>query len=196
MLKHLFYAAICVPLGLFSAKAGAQEAAASNSAHDFSFIAITGEALPLSQFKGKPILVVNTASECGFTPQYKELQALWERYKEQGLVVVAVPSNDFGGQEPGTDAQIKAFCQTHYGVDFVLTSKEHVKGEQAHPFYAWAREQKGTLAAPKWNFHKYLIAPDGSLDEWFASTTTPLSPKITARIDQLLRKNQSDEVQS
>lgn len=186
MLKKLFYAVICVPLGLLTGKAGAQ--AGGKTAHDFAFTSITGEELPLSRFKGKAVLVVNTASECGFTPQYKELQALWERYKDRGLVVVAVPSNDFGGQEPGTEAEIKDFCETHYGVDFVLTAKEHVKGRDAHPFYVWAREAKGAMAAPKWNFHKYLVAPDGSLDEWYASTTSPLADKITARIEALLTR--------
>lgn len=192
MLKKLFYACICIPLGLVSAKAESSPAAAvdTRSAHDFTFTAITGEDVPLAQFKGKPVLVVNTASECGFTPQYEELQQLWERYREQGLVVIAVPSNDFGGQEPGSAEQIKEFCQTQFGVDFVLTAKEQVKGEGAHPFYAWARESKGLLAAPKWNFHKYLIAPNGQIAEWYASTTSPMSDKITARIEALLASPQ------
>ena len=188
MLKKLFYAFVCVPFGLLCGKAAAKDAQAAQqkTAYDFTFTTITGEALPLSRFRGKPVLVVNTASECGFTPQYKELQALWERYKERGLVIIAVPSDDFGGQEPGTDAEIKAFCETQYGVDFVLASKERVKGKGAHPFYRWAREVEGVLAAPKWNFHKYLVAPDGSLGGWYASTTSPLSEKITERIDALL----------
>lgn len=194
MLKKLFYAIVCMPLGLISAKAGAAETEAmpQKTAYDFTFTSITGEELPLEQFRGKPLLVVNTASECGFTPQYKELQALWERYKDSGLVVIAVPSNDFGGQEPKTDNEIKAFCETNFGVDFVLTSKETVKGSEAHPFYAWAREEKGALAAPKWNFHKYLVARDGTLDEWYASTTTPLSEKITKRIDALLMQKPAE----
>lgn len=188
MLKRLFYTLVCIPLGVLSGKTLAKDAESAHekTAYDFSFTSITGEELPLARFRGKPVLVVNTASECGFTPQYAELQELWERYKGKGLVVIAVPSDDFGGQEPGTDAEIKAFCETRYGVDFLLASKEHVKGGQAHPFYAWAREAKGALAAPKWNFHKYLIAPDGRLDEWYASTTSPLADKVTGRIDALL----------
>lgn len=195
MFKKLFYACVCVPLGLCAGKASAREQEAG-SAHDFTFTSIVGEDVPLAQFKGQPVLVANTASECGFTPQYKELQELWELYRDRGLVVIAVPSNDFGGQEPGSDAEIKEFCETQFGVDFVLTTKERVTGDDAHPFYRWAREQKGALAAPKWNFHKYLIAPDGTLDEWYASTTGPLSEKITTRIEQLLEKKQSGEVRS
>lgn len=190
MLKNLFYAFVCMPLGLISCKLNAADKAimAQYSAHDFSFTAISGEALPLSAFKGKPVLVVNTASECGFTPQYKELQQLYDRYSDRGLVVLAVPSNDFGGQEPGSNEEIKAFCQTHYGVNFVLAAKEHVKGENAHPFYVWAKQKKGVLATPKWNFHKYLIAPDGTLAEWYASTTSPLADNVTAAIEKMLPK--------
>lgn len=191
MIKHLFYALICVPLGLIGGRAGAESvpskmALDARTAYDFSFTGIAGDALPLSQFKGRPVLVVNTASECGFTPQYKDLQALYEKYGERGLVVIAVPSNDFGGQEPGSNADIKEFCVMQYGVNFVLAAKEHVKGDDAHPFYVWAREQKGALAAPKWNFHKYLISPDGVLAEWYASTTSPMSEKITKRIETML----------
>lgn len=185
MIKHLFYALVCVPLGLLGGKVHAQEVAGT-TAHDFAFTAIDGAPLPLSAYKGRPVLVVNTASECGFTPQYKELQQLYDRYGPRGLVVLAVPSNDFGGQEPGSNAQIKQFCQTHYGVNFQLAAKEQVKGEAAHPFYRWAREQKGALAAPKWNFHKYLLGPDGHIAAWYASTTSPLSGKITDKIEGLL----------
>ena len=114
--------------------------AADKSAYDFSFTAIDGGALPLSDFKGKAVLVVNTASECGYTPQYKDLQAVWERYRDRGLVVLGVPSNDFGGQEPGTEAEIKRFCERQYAVDFPLTAKVHVTGGEAHPFYQWTAE--------------------------------------------------------
>lgn len=191
MWKNLFYALVCVPLGMLVGKAGATEAQAigRKTAHDFTFTAITGETLPLAQFKGKPVLVVNTASECGFTPQYKELQQLHERYGSRGLVVLAVPSDDFGGQEPGGNKEIQAFCQTQYGVNFYLAAKERVKGDAAHPFYRWARQEKGALAAPKWNFHKYLIAPDGRLAEWFATPTSPLSDKVTSAIEALLASN-------
>lgn len=185
MLKKLFYALVCVPLGLLSGWAKATESTAGKSAYDFSFTSITGEPLPLAQFKGKPVLVVNTASECGFTPQYEELEALWDKYKERGLVVIAVPSNDFGGQEPGSAETIKEFCEVKFGVSFYLTEKYHVKGDEAHPFYVHAREKLGVLAAPKWNFHKYLISPDGQVTDWYASTTSPLDKKIQEKIESL-----------
>ena len=125
--------------------------AAGKTAHNFTFTSIDGGPLPLSDFKGKAILVVNTASECGYTPQYKDLQALWQRYRDRGLVVVGVPSNDFGGQEPGTEAEIKRFCERQYAVDLPLTAKEHVTDQDAHPFYRWAAEVAGEAAGPRWN---------------------------------------------
>ena len=160
--------------------------AADKSAYDFSFTAIDGGALPLSDFKGKAVLVVNTASECGYTPQYKDLQAVWERYRDRGLVVLGVPSNDFGGQEPGTEAEIKRFCERQYAVDFPLTAKVHVTGGEAHPFYQWAAEVAGEAASPRWNFHKYLIGPDGELAAWFPTKTSPTAKDVTAAIDETL----------
>jgi glutathione peroxidase len=194
MLKNLFYALVCMPLGLMTCKVNAADATAlaQKTAHDFHFTSISGEDLPLEAYAGKPVLIVNTASECGFTPQYKELQTLYERYGDQGLVVIAVPSNDFGGQEPGDNSTIKTFCQTHYGINFVLAAKEHVKGADAHPFYVWARQQQGILAAPKWNFHKYLIAPDGRIAEWYASTTSPMANNVLSAIEKLLPKTVGD----
>jgi glutathione peroxidase len=160
--------------------------AADKSAYDFSFTAIDGGALPLSDFKGKAVLVVNTASECGYTPQYKDLQAVWERYRDRGLVVLGVPSNDFGGQEPGTEAEIKRFCERQYAVDFPLTAKVHVTGGEAHPFYQWAAEVAGEAASPRWNFHKYLLGPDGGLAAWFPTKTSPTAKDVTAAIDETL----------
>src|SRR4051794_37377728 len=107
------------------------------SAHAFSFTSINGKPLKLSDFAGKPVLVVNTASECGLTPQYRGLQALWDSYRDRGLIVLGVPSNDFGGQEPGSEKQIQSFCETNYGVTFPMTAKEHVAGNAAHPLYKW-----------------------------------------------------------
>lgn len=156
------------------------------SAHDFAFTSIDGGPLPLSAYKGKAVLVVNTASLCGFTPQYQELQALWERYEARGLVVLGVPSNDFGGQEPGSSAEIKDFCDTTYQVTFPLADKEGVSGDNAHPFYLWAKAELGVLAAPKWNFHKYLVGPDGRLVDWFATPTKPSDPKVIKAIEALL----------
>lgn len=156
------------------------------SAHGFEFKGIDGDTLALSQFKGHPVMVVNTASECGFTPQYAELESLWRRYRDRGLVVLGVPSNDFGAQEPGAEAEIKGFCEKNYGVDFPLTAKQAVIGGSAHPFYRWIVEEIGESAAPKWNFHKYLIGPEGELAGLWPSKVKPLDPEITDAIEKLL----------
>jgi glutathione peroxidase len=156
------------------------------TAYDFTFTSIDGEPLPLSEFKGKAVLVVNTASFCGFTPQYAGLQEVWERYRARGFVVLGVPSNDFGRQEPGSEAEIKQFCEVNFDVDFPLTSKEHVVGAEAHPFYRWAAQQLGVPAAPRWNFHKYLLAPDGSLAAWFPTKTPPTDAAVPAAIEASL----------
>jgi len=158
----------------------------ATTAHAFSFTGIDGEDLPLSRFSGRALLVVNTASRCGFTPQYKGLQALWERYGDRGLVVLGVPSNDFGRQEPGSEAEIRNFCTISYNVTFPMTEKAGVTGAEAHPFYKWAREQVGFMGAPKWNFHKYLIAPDGHLADWFSSVTGPKSGRLVKAVEAVL----------
>ena len=173
---------------LLSLFAGPAAAGSAPSAHDFSFTAIEGGPLPLSGYKGKVVLLVNTASLCGFTPQYDDLQAVWERYRERGLVVLGVPSNDFGGQEPGSASEIKEFCEVNFSIDFPLTTKEHVVGDAAHPFYRWAAEQLGFAAKPRWNFHKYLIGPDGTLADWFSTVTKPTAPKVTEAIEAQLAK--------
>jgi glutathione peroxidase len=157
------------------------------NAHSFSFTSIEGKPLPMSSFKGKAVLVVNTASECGLTPQYKELEALWKSRKDKGLVVLGVPSNDFGAQEPGSETQIKAFCETRYGIDFPLTSKEHVIGTSAHPMFKWIAQELGEGATPKWNFHKYLIGKDGSIAGTFGSRTAPSAPELAEAIEAALK---------
>lgn len=162
--------------------------AAAANAHDFRFTAIDGQDLPLARFKGKAVLVVNTASQCGFTPQYAGLQALWRAYRERGLVVLGVPSNDFGGQEPGSNAEIKTFCEVNFNVDFPLTEKQTVSGANAHPFYKWAADELGAAAKPRWNFHKYLVAPDGHLVDWFSTPTDPMSDKIKKAVESVLPK--------
>ena len=153
------------------------------SAHDFSFTSIAGQPLDMKQFAGHPVLVVNVASFCGFTPQYADLQKLHERYGGKGLVVLGVPSNDFGAQEPKTEPEIASFCETNYGVTFPLTSKQKVIGSEAHPLYRWIAVEAGEGAAPKWNFHKYLIGKDGSLKEAWPSRVSPTSAEITSAID-------------
>jgi glutathione peroxidase len=156
--------------------------------YDFEFTAIDGDALKLSQFRGHPVLVVNTASFCGFTPQYEDLEALWRNYRARGLVVIGVPSNDFGQQEPGTASEIKQFCEGTYAVDFPLTEKQAVIGPGAHPFFRWIAEELGDAGAPRWNFHKYLIAPDGTLAGAWPSRVRPTDAEITEEIDRLLGK--------
>ena len=163
------------------------------SAYDFAFTAIEGDPLPFDTFRGKPVLVVNTASLCGFTHQYKELQALWDRYKDKGLVVLAVPSNDFGNQEPGQEAEIKEFCEVNFFVDFPMTTKEHVKGKDAHPFYLWAAEELGFAAKPRWNFHKYLVGPDGKLVDWFSTPTSPTADRVVRAVETQLARAGSAE---
>jgi len=157
------------------------------NAHSFSFTSIDGKPMPLSGFAGKAVLVVNTASACGLTPQYKGLEALWREYKGRGLVVLGVPCNDFGAQEPGTEGEIKTFCETSFGVDFPLTAKEHVLGTAAHPFYQWAAKELGEGGTPRWNFHKYLVAKDGTLAGTFGSRTEPEAAEVKAAIEAALK---------
>ena len=156
------------------------------SAHDFEFLTAAGEALPLSRFSGKPVLIANTASRCGFTPQYRELQGLWERYRTRGLTVIGVPSNDFGAQEPGTEAEIVEFCEINYSVSFPLTAKQQVVGAEAHPFYLWIGETAGEDARPRWNFHKYLVGPSGELAGIYPSKVSPLDAALVAEIEKML----------
>lgn len=163
----------------------------AGSSYDFSFKTLTGEQpLPLSQFKGKVLLIVNTASQCGFTKQYAGLEKLYEKYKDQGFVILGVPSNDFGGQEPGSNQDIASFCQLNFGVSFPMAAKEVVSGNSAHPFYQWARKTLGFGTAPKWNFHKYLIDRDGHLVDYFYTTTAPDASRLHDAIEQLLAKKQ------
>lgn len=160
------------------------------TAYDFSFKTLIGEEkLPLKQFEGQVLLIINTASGCGFTRQYDGLEKLYQTYKEKGLVVIGVPSNDFGGQEPGSNHEIAHFCKINYGVTFPMTSKEIVSGEQAHPFYAWAKHTLGFGTAPKWNFHKYLIDRNGHLVDYFNSTTAPTNARIHQAIEKALFEN-------
>jgi glutathione peroxidase len=158
------------------------------TAHDFEFRSIDGGALPMAQFKGKAVLVVNVASQCGLTPQYEGLETLWRDKRDAGLVVLGVPANDFGAQEPGTEGEIKTFCETRFAVDFPMTAKEHVIGAGAHPLYKWVAQELGEAAAPKWNFHKYLFNKDGTIAGTFGSRTEPGAAEIGAAIDEALKK--------
>lgn len=175
---------VAVAAILLAGTAHAEPAMSRPSAHAFSFDAIDDGRIDLAGFAGRPILVVNTASRCGFTSQLAGLQTLHERYGPRGLVVVGVPSNDFR-QELADDAAIAAFCQGAYGVTFPLAASTHVVGPQAHPFFAWAaRERPGE--GPRWNFHKYLVGPDGRIAATFATTTEPTDPRVTAMIELVL----------
>jgi len=156
------------------------------SAHDFSFTTIDHKPLEMKAFAGKPVLVVNVASFCGFTPQYAELQKLHETYGPKGLVVLGVPSNDFGAQEPKTEPEIAKFCETSFGVTFPMTSKQKVVGGDAHALYRWISSEAGEGAAPKWNFHKYLIGKDGKLAGAWPSKVSPMSAEITGPIEKML----------
>lgn len=160
--------------------------AQAGPAHRFDFTGIDGAPLAMADYAGRPVLVVNTASFCGFTPQYRDLQALWERYRDRGLVVLGVPSNDFGGQEPGDEAEIQTFCEANYGVDFPMTAKQRVIGAGAHPLYRWIAGELGEAGAPKWNFHKYLIDGAGALAGVWGSRVGPLSDEVTATVESAL----------
>jgi glutathione peroxidase len=157
------------------------------SLHDFSVAKINGEAQSLSAYRGQVALVVNTASACGFTPQYTGLEELWRAYRDQGLVVLGFPSNDFGGQEPGNETDIQSFCSRNYDVSFPLFSKVKTKtGPGQSPLYAFLAAQKG---APQWNFHKYLIGKHGEVLGAFPSRVTPDDPKLRAAIEQALAQS-------
>ncbi len=156
------------------------------TAYDFEFIDNSGKSFLLEQYKGKIIMIVNTASKCGFTSQYEALEELWDNYKDKGFVIIGVPSNDFGDQEPGSNAEIKEFCESNFKITFPIMSKTHVKGDEAHPFYKWAAEQVSVFGRPKWNFHKYVIGKDGKILEWFASPTSPLDSRVTNLLDSNL----------
>jgi glutathione peroxidase len=167
-----------------AAGAHAQANMSRASAHAFAFAGLDGRELRLAAHAGKPILIVNTASLCGYTPQYAGLQELWQRYRGRGLMVIGVPSNDFGGQEPGGKTEIDHTVH-RYGVTFPLAAKVDVRGAGAHPFYRWlALERPGDV--PRWNFHKYLIDRDGRLKASFPSAVTPTDPRIVAAIEREL----------
>lgn len=153
--------------------------------HDFSFTAIEGDALPLGQYRGRPMLIVNTASFCGFTPQYEGLQALWERHRERGLVVIGVPCNDFGEQEPGNSGEIREFCNS-YAVSFPLTERVGIVGADRHPFYRWVAAELGEDFLPRWNFHKYLIDRQGALVGAWPSEVEPEAAEIRTAIAGVL----------
>ncbi len=153
---------------------------------DLNIKNINGENLDLNKFKGKIVLIVNVASKCGFTKQYTGLQTLYEKYKNKGFVVIGIPSNQFGGQEPGSNSDIKEFCETNFNITFPIMDKVNVKGEDAHEVYKWAKKNYGSPSVPKWNFHKILINQEGKIEDTYNSFTEPTSKKIIAKLEKLL----------
>ena len=158
----------------------------SKLAYDFNFNDLDGSLLKLSEYKNKVIVVINVASQCGFTKQYEDMQNIWEKYQSKGIVMLGIPSNDFGKQEPGTSKEIKNFCEAKFGITFPMTEKVSVKGSEAHPFYIWARENHGKSAIPKWNFHKIIIDKNGKIAKTFTSITKPSSKKFIKAFEKAL----------
>jgi len=176
-------AAIASPV--FTRTARAQPAMSRITAYAFSFPALAGGDIRLTEFAGRPLLVVNTASLCGYTPQYAGLQELWKEFHGRGLTIIGVPSNDFGGQEPGGSKEIAETAQHQYGVTFPIAAKAVVKGANAHPFYKWAAEAR-PKDLPRWNFHKYLIGRDGYIADVFPESVEPADTRIKTAIARAL----------
>jgi glutathione peroxidase len=157
----------------------------SKLAYDFKFNSIDGGQINLDNYREKVIVIVNVASRCGFTSQYEDLQALWSNYKDKNVIVIGVPTNNFK-QEPGSNDQIKDFCETNFGITFPMTEKINVIGRNSHPFYKWAKKDYGIGAIPKWNFHKIIIDKNGKVVDTFASFTKPTSNKFIKAIEKLI----------
>ena len=153
--------------------------------YDFQIESISGEIINFKEYKNKVILLVNTASYCGFTKQYDGLQKLWDQYKSKGLIVLGIPSNSFN-QEKNSDEEVKKFCEVNFNINFPISTITDVKGNNAHEIFKWAEENYGKSAVPKWNFHKILINKEGKVEETFSSLTNPLSKKIIKKIEQIL----------
>ena len=153
--------------------------------YDFKIESITWEVIDLNEFQNKVVLITNTASYCGFTKQYSDLQKLWQKYKEEGLIVLGVPSNSFN-QEKSNEKDVKDFCEVNFNINFPMTKITEVKGEDAHEIFKWAKKNYGKSAVPKWNFHKILINKKGKIEDTFASFTNPMSNKVTSKIESLL----------
>ena len=153
--------------------------------HDFKIQSISGKIIDLKEFKNKVVLIVNTASFCGFTRQYDDLQSLWDKYKDKGLVVLGVPSNSFN-QEKKNDVEVKQFCEVNFNINFPLTTITDVKGDNAHEIFKWAKENHGISTIPKWNFHKILINKEGKVEDTYTSLTNPMSKKIINKLNEIL----------
>ena len=183
MLKQIKVIILIIMISFFANKVTANY---EKLVYDFQFKDLDGSPLRLSDYKGKIIIAVNVASQCGFTKQYEDMQNIWEEYQDKGVIIIGIPSNDFGQQEPGTNKEIKNFCEAKFGITFPMTEKVTVKGDKAHPFYIWAKENHGKSAVPKWNFHKIVIDKTGKVAEAFSSITNPSSKKFKKAIDKLI----------
>ena len=153
--------------------------------YDFKIESITGQTIDFNEYKNKVVLIVNTASYCGFTKQYNDLQELWDKYKSRGLIVLGVPSNSFN-QEKNNNSEVKEFCKVNFNINFPLSAITEVKGDKAHDLFKWAKNNHGKSAIPKWNFHKILINKEGKVQDTFASFTSPMSKKIISKIEKII----------
>ena len=176
--KYLF---LIIMFGLFSMGSKTY----SEIAYNFKFNGIDGKQINLTDYENKVLVVVNVASRCGFTPQYSDLQKVWEDYKDKDVIIIGVPTNNFK-QEPGSNKEIKDFCETNFNINFPMTEKIDVIGKNAHPFFKWARENYGNGAIPKWNFHKIIVGKDGKVANTFSSITRPSSEKFRKAIEKLI----------
>ena len=182
-MKQLLYIGITIIMIFFKTQAHSNY---EKVFYDFSIESIDGQIINLSEYKNKVVLLVNTASYCGFTKQYNDMQELWSRYQDKGLIVLGVPSNSFN-QEKKNNSDVKEFCEVNFNISFPLTEITDVRGENAHEIYKWAKANYGKSAVPKWNFYKILINKEGKIEDTYASLTKPTSKKITKRIESLLK---------
>jgi len=181
-IKYLFILIISISILLMKSS----DAKYEKKFFDFSITSLDGSKIQLSKYKNNAVLLVNVASNCGFTKQYGDMQKLWEMYKDKGLIVIGAPSNQFGSQEPGTNDEIKKFCKVNFNINFPMTDKIKVKGDEAHEIYKWALKNFGKSAEPKWNFHKILISKEGKIVDTYSSFTKPTSKKIVDEIEKIL----------
>ncbi len=187
-MKKIIFAAILI---LLTGTALARGEEVMKTVHSFLVKTIDGKEVPLSVYKGKALLIVNTASKCGFTPQYQGLEALYEKYKSKGFEVLGFPANNFMGQEPGSNEEIKKFCELKYKVTFPMFSKISVKGDDMDPLYRYLTTESGFNGDISWNFNKFLVSPEGRVVARFGSKTEPLSPELTSKLEEILPKEKA-----
>ena len=181
-MKKLIFIGITIVMFFFKSSV---EANYNKVFYDFKIESITGQTIDFNEYKNKVVLIVNTASYCGFTKQYNDLQELWDKYKSRGLIVLGVPSNSFN-QEKNNNSEVKEFCEVNFDINFPLSIITEVKGDKAHDLFKWAKNNHGKSAIPKWNFHKILINKEGKVEETFTSFTNPMSKKLVSKIENIL----------